>query len=359
MLRLFLAGDLMLGRGIDQILPHPCPPGLFEPWVKDARDYLRLMERRQGPLALPVSPAYPWGFTLKLLSRLKPQLRLANLETAVTARGSPWPGKDIHYRLNTANLAVLQAARPSALTLANNHVLDWGLLGLEDSLAALKKAGIPALGAGEDLAQAQAPAIFPLEQGRLLCFGCALADSGVPQDWAATDSRPGVWRLPSLDTASLAEVTGAIGAWRRPGDRVLLSIHWGGNWGYGIEPAQRNFAHGLVEAGVDLVHGHSSHHPKAMELYQGRLILYGCGDLINDYEGITTGLPYRDDLGLLYFPELAADGRLSALLAVPTRLRRFQLQPASKAESQFLQGIVEGQGLRFRTGAKGWLRLLP
>lgn len=73
---------------------------------------------------------------------------------------------------------------------------------------------------------------------------------------------------------------------RRPGDRVVLSLHWCGNWGYEIAREHRDFAHAVIdEAGIDLLHGHSSHHPMGIELYHGKAILYGCGDFLNDYEG--------------------------------------------------------------------------
>ena len=69
---------------------------------------------------------------------------------------------------------------------------------------------------------------------------------------------------------------------------MVASVHWGSNWGYDIPREQTVFAHRLIdEAGVDIIHGHSSHHVRAIEVYKDRLILYGCGDFLNDYEGIS------------------------------------------------------------------------
>src|SRR6202022_3829734 len=100
---------------------------------------------------------------------------------------------------------------------------------------------------------------------------------------------------------------------RGPGDLVIASIHWGSNWGWEIGDDQIRFAHQLVDGGVDLVHGHSSHHPRAIELYQGRLILYGCGAFIDDYEGISGHEEFRDDLRLMYFATLSVStGALEA-----------------------------------------------
>ncbi len=101
---------------------------------------------------------------------------------------------------------------------------------------------------------------------------------------------------------------------RQRGDVVIVSIHWGSNWGYGVDDDQVRFACRLIEGGVDVIHGHSSHHPRPVEVYRGRLILYGCGDCIDDYEGISGHEEFRDDLRLLYFPSVAADtGALDAL----------------------------------------------
>ena len=105
-----------------------------------------------------------------------------------------------------------------------------------------------------------------------------------------------------------------------PGDIIMASIHWGGNWGYEIPEAQIDFARGLIEEGVDLVHGHSSHHVKALEVYRRRPILYGCGDLLTDYEGIRGHEAYRGDLAIMYFIRFdLASNDLIDLQLVPCR----------------------------------------
>jgi poly-gamma-glutamate synthesis protein (capsule biosynthesis protein) len=124
--RLFLSGDVMLGRGVDQILPHPVDPALAEPYVRDAREYVALAEAVNGPIPRPVDPSYPWGEALDVLERAAPDARIVNLETAVTAGGERAPGKPLHYRMHPANLPALTVARPDVCVLANNHVLDHG-----------------------------------------------------------------------------------------------------------------------------------------------------------------------------------------------------------------------------------------
>jgi poly-gamma-glutamate capsule biosynthesis protein CapA/YwtB (metallophosphatase superfamily) len=339
---LCLGGDVMTGRGIDQIQRHRCDPRLYEPWVHDARDYRRLAEQANGPIPAPVDPAYCWGEALAEIEARQPDLRLINLETAITARGAPWPGKGIHYRMHPDNLGMLTAARPDCCVLANNHVLDWGREGLDDTLAVLAQAGIAHAGAGPDAAAAEAPAVLPLPGGgRLLVFARATADSGVMEDWPATAQRSGVALLDGLGEASAQAFAAEVARWRRPGDLVLLSVHWGGNWGADVPAPQRRFARRLVDLGaVDLVHGHSSHHARAPEVWRGRLIVYGCGDLINDYEGIGREGPYDPAAVCLWFPRLARDGALQGLEVVPLRLRRLQLVRADAEARHSLRALL-------------------
>jgi poly-gamma-glutamate synthesis protein (capsule biosynthesis protein) len=360
---LFVCGDVMTGRGIDQALPYPCDPVLHEPYVKDARDYVDLAERAHGPIARPLAFPHIWGDALAELDRQRPEVRLINLETSVTTSTDAWPGKGIHYRMNPRNAPCLTAARIGCCALANNHVLDWGYSGLAETLATLKRAGIAAAGAGADLAEASAPAALRLPGGaRVLVFSAGLATSGVFTEWAAAGGRPGVWLLPARPTAAVAEVRERVESARRDGDIVVVSLHWGGNWGHRVPASERELAYGLVEqARVDLVHGHSSHHPKAIEVYRGKLILYGCGDLLTDYEGISGYEEFRGELSCLYFAHLEASGKLAELTMAPTCMRRLRVNRASDADARWLADSLDRQcrsfGTRVERRADGSLAL--
>src|SRR5215475_9764475 len=157
-LRIFLCGDVMTGRGIDQALPHSVNPILYEPYVRDAREYVALAEKANGPIPRPLSFDYIWGDALPELERS--DLRIANLETSVTAAETPWPEKEIHYRMHPQNIDCLIAAQISACALANNHVLDWGYDGLSETLKTLDAASIAHSGAGNDAEQAVKPAVL-------------------------------------------------------------------------------------------------------------------------------------------------------------------------------------------------------
>ena len=348
---LFLAGDVMTGRGIDQVLPHPCEPALFEDVARSALDYVELAERAHGPVNKPVDFAYVWGEALGELERRRPAARIVNLETSVTTSQAAEP-KGINYRMNPANIAVLRAAKIDCAVLANNHVLDWGELGLLDTLVALKTAGIQTAGAGSTHSEASQPAIIEVGATCRICvygFGCA--DSGIPYHWAAGKRRPGVRPLTDLSKRTAEQIAAEIIGQKEAGDITVISIHWGANWGYRIAFGQQAFARALIDLGAcDILHGHSSHHARAIEVYRGRLILYGCGDFINDYEGIRGYDAYRGDLSVMYLPCLnAASGELEALTLVPFQMRRFRLQRASLADTEWLRTVLNRESGQFKT----------
>lgn len=338
MVTVFVCGDVMLARGIDQILAEPCDPALYEPYVTDARDYVALAEQASGPIPRAAPAAYPWGDALALLDAASPDVRIVNLETSITRGGEHDRDKHIHYRVSPANAATLAAGKVDVCALANNHVLDWGERGLVDTLDALDRLAIRRCGAGRDLDEALRPAVIELgERGRIVVFAIGCSDAGVPPRWAATEAHPGVLAAAHLGAPTIRQLARAIAPWRQPRTRIVLSIHWGANWGFAIPPAHRQFAHAMIDdAGVDLVHGHSSHHVKGIEVHHGRPILYGCGDLLTDYEGIRGNEGYRGELGLIYLVGLAGDGALARLDLVPTRVRRFRITAADGEDARWL-----------------------
>jgi poly-gamma-glutamate synthesis protein (capsule biosynthesis protein) len=348
---IFLCGDFMTGRGIDQVLPHPSPPRIYEPYVTDSSEYVRLAETTHGPIPKPLGFAAVWGDALAELNQRAPDMRMINLETAVTRSEDYWKGKAIHYRMHPANAPVLTAAGINVAALANNHVLDWGYSGLAETIETLMKHHISFAGAGRRN-EAEAPAIVGLGgKARVVVFSLAAKTSGVPDAWAATDDRPGVNLLPDLSEATIQRISGQVRRVKKQGDVVIASIHWGPNWGYAVSADETRFSHGLIdEAGIDVVHGHSSHHVKAIEVYRGKLVLYGCGDLLNDYEGIGGYEAFRGDLGLLYFARISSEtGRLLSLNLTPTQIRHFRVNYASPGDAAWLAQILNREGRSFGT----------
>ena len=349
-LTLLMGGDVMLGRGVDQILPHPGDPQLQEPYVHDARRYVDLAEKANGPIGRPVAYSWPWGDAVELVDAIDPDARLINLETSITADGAFAPGKAIHYRMHPDNISSLTAFRPGVCALANNHILDFGHSGLTDTVAALAGVGIPCAGAGIDLRAARMPAVVNTSGGRRVVVGSvASPTSGVPESWAAGHDRPGVSLIPDLsDRDATNDIAAAVLDNKRDADIAVVSVHWGPNWSYAVTAEERQFAHRLIDAGVDVVHGHSSHHPRPIEIYRRRPILYGCGDVIDDYEGIGGHEPFRSHLRLLYVASVDPDsGNLLSLRMIPLRVRRIRLERAGPEETEWLRRTIEHISRRF------------
>ncbi|MGZ4510726.1 MAG: CapA family protein [Mycobacterium sp.] len=345
-----LGGDVMLGRGVDQILPHPGDPELRESYLRDSLAYVRLAEHAHGPIARPVDWQWPWGEVLPLLDEAAPDVRVINLETTITAGGDFADGKAVCYRMHPDNLPALTALRPDVCSLANNHILDFGYRGLVDTMAALTGAGIQGVGAGPDLPAARQPAVVRIrDECLVLVSSVAMQSAGVPASWAARHDRPGVRLIRDASVRDVAdEVAAEVLAHKRDGHIAIVSVHWGSNWGYGIAQSEIAFAHRLIDAGVDIVHGHSSHHPRPIEIYRGKPILYGCGDVIDDYEGIGGRESFRADLRLLYLTRIdPASGQLISLRMIPLRVRQMRLERATQCDAEWLRAIIEKTSSRF------------
>ena len=355
LLTIFLSGDVMTGRGIDQALPHPSNPLLHEPYVTNARDYVALAQHANGPFSYPVDFAYIWGDALEEWERRAPDLRIINLETGITQSSDFWKGKGVHYRMHPKNTAVLATAKIDFCSLANNHILDWGYTGLMETMETLSKWKVMVAGAGRNRQEAGAPAVFEIHgKGKVSVFSYGFESSGIPADWAATDARPGVNLLEDLSDKTAESLKERIHEVVRSPAITIASIHWGGNWDYQISKAQIEFTHKLIdEAGIDLIHGHSSHHVKGIEVYNGKLVLYGCGDFLNDYEGIGGYEEFRGDLSLMYFASLdPSNGKLVQMRMVPTRMNRFRVTRASDEEAIWLRNTLNRESQRFGTQVK-------
>jgi poly-gamma-glutamate synthesis protein (capsule biosynthesis protein) len=152
-----------------------------------------------------------------------------------------------------------------------------------------------------------------------------------------------------MSDRSAGAIADRVLALKGPGDIAIVSVHWGSNWGYDVDAAQIRFAHRLIDEGVDLVHGHSSHHPRPIEVYRGKLIMYGCGDTIDDYEGISTFEAFRHELRLLYFASVDSECGTVFLRMVPMRMRRMRLERAPDQDAEWLHATVAEMSRRFGT----------
>ena len=285
MLTLALIGDVMLGRGVAAALKAMQPQDM-------------------------------WGDVLPHL--LLADLRIANLECALTRHAQPWTHswKMYHFRADPAAVRFLQAARIDACSLANNHTLDFEARGLRDTLRTLDAAGICHAGAGLYLDEAAAPALLDVH-GASPCRVALLACTDNQPDFAATRQLPGTHFLEaSLEDDTLARVADAIARARAAGaDWVVFSNHWGANFVERPAPDFRRFARRVIELGADVYYGHSAHLCQGIEIHQGRPILYDTGDFIDDY---AVDPVLRNDRSCLF-----------RLTFEPGRLRRIELLPVT------------------------------
>jgi len=266
----------------------------------------RLVSREIGQR----SPESFWGDTLPLLRGA--DAVVANLECAISARGAEWSRtpKVFHFRAAPAAIEVLKAAGVSYVSLANNHVLDYGEEALLDTLDLLDEAGIARAGAGRDLAEAKRAAQFAA--GRLRVADFSITDNEPP--FAATASSPGTCHVDPAHDAGGWPTAEAIAAERAAGvDLVLVSAHLGPNMV--LRPGARiqAFKRRLIEAGGDLLHGHSAHLFQGIEAMGRRTILHDTGDFLDDY---AVDPILRNDWSFLFLAEIDAGG-----------VRRLDLRP--------------------------------
>jgi poly-gamma-glutamate synthesis protein (capsule biosynthesis protein) len=251
----------------------------------------------------------------------RPSWLLVNLECALTARQERGPKAAPVFFFRAPpdlGVAALRAAHVSCVNLANNHVLDFGIAGLLETLAALDHAGIAHVGAGANLETAAAPRLFAVEGLRLAVLGFTDNEPG----WAAGPTHPGVHYAP-LDPgdAAFTALLDRIATAREQADLVVVSAHWGPNMREHPRPAARRAARLLVEAGAGVVHGHSAHVIQGVELIEGQPVLYDCGGLVDDY---AVDPVLRNDWSFLFL----LDHEHAELRAVPLQLDHCQTRTA-------------------------------
>jgi poly-gamma-glutamate synthesis protein (capsule biosynthesis protein) len=298
-LRLLFGGDLMLGR-------------------------------LAGDALLREGPDYPLGALAPLLRSA--DLAIANLECAICAPAERWHGapKAYYFRAPTLAGQVLQDAGIGLVSLANNHVLDYDVQGLLETLRILDAHGIAHAGAGVDLAAAQAPVIVERKGVRIgMAAFCDHQD-----DFAATAEHPGMaWLGLHDEAAAIDAFARALAPLRAEGVRwPILSLHWGPNMVNEPAPHQRRLARAAIEVGWKIVYGHSAHVFQGVELHEGCPILYAAGDLVDDY---AVDPAFRNDHQLLFALELGEDA-IERIVMHPLFIRRCRVFPANSAQRAWI-----------------------
>lgn len=323
-MQIALTGDVMLGRLVDQYVI-----------------------RNQS-----IGPDKIWSDVLPLM--LKADRRLINLECVISDQGREWKpdSKAFHFRAHPRAIDFLRAAKIDCVTLANNHVLDYGTDALLECLALLDRAGIKRTGAGASLSEALTPAVVDLPQGRL---GVVSLTDNEPE-WEAGEKKPGTHYI-EYDAKGLAEpyrsrLEQLLKQARRRADLVMVSAHIGPNWGP-PSVAMRVLAHQIIDFGAELYWGHSNHTVQGIELYKSKAILYSTGDFIDDY---AVDPAERNDLSFLFLLDLER-GRIARVVLHPVCIEDFYVRLAKDEEVAFLQRTMQakcaaiGSRIVFQNGA--------
>jgi poly-gamma-glutamate synthesis protein (capsule biosynthesis protein) len=273
-------------------------------------------------------PSYPWGDTLPVLKSA--DFTIVNLESVIARDGQPWARwpKVFHFRADPVAITSLEMAGIDCVALANNHVLDFEEEALKEMLSLLDKSGIRHAGAGLNLDDARRPVLLQNEKLKLAVVAFTDNEPG----WAATAKKIGINYLEiSTTEESLNLVRQSINQSRTSGaDLVMFTVHWGPNMVERPSLLFQQFAHAVIDAGVDIFHGHSSHIFQGIEIYKSKTIIYDAGDFVDDYAVDPT---LRNDRGLMYRLSVA-DKKVKEIELLPVFISRCQVNLAIAAQRE-------------------------
>lgn len=315
-MKIALTGDVMLGRLVDQYV---------------------IQNRSVRPEAL-------WGDVLPIM--LSADCRLINLECVISDRGDEWRPKTkaFHFRARPRAVDFLIAVKINGVTLANNHVQDYGPEALLDCFQLLDQAGIKRAGAGATMDEAVAPFVLDLPEGRVAVV--AMTDN--EPEWEATKTKPGVnyvwYGDRGLNEPYRTRIAQTLLSARQQANLVIVSAHVGSNWGAPPMEIQA-LAHELIDMGADLYWGHSNHTPQGIELYQEKPILYSTGDFVDDY---WVDKDERNDLSFLFMLQVE-QGRIARIRLHPTCIEDLGVRLAKEQEREFLVRTMQSKCRAFGT----------
>lgn len=274
---LALAGDVMLGRGVEKKLAEGA-----DVWT----DVAAILTKAD---VTHINHEFVW----------------------TTATDVPTP-KAFAFKADPQFAGVLTKAGIDSVSLANNHAFDFGVRGFDDTLVALDKLGILRSGAGDSPEAARAPSCLTTH-GKKICF---VSFTNNMPEWNVDLGKPGVFYLPILEKY-LPPLLQAIRDTKKSGaDVIVVSAHWGRNWDKTPPEGFSEFARSALDAGADVFHGHSGHVIQGVEWHAGKPIFYCMGDLIDDY-AVQSG---RNDLGYVATVTIGADAKILQAEIHPTKI---------------------------------------
>ncbi|MBU1533860.1 CapA family protein [Myxococcota bacterium] len=212
--------------------------------------------------------------------------RFANLEVSITARKSRWVKKKYTFRATPAQAMSLLSLKLDVVSLANNHMLDFGPRGLTDTMTWLTKHTIAFTGAGANSKAARRGVTLDLKGTKAIFLAY---NERPPKSFFATKRRPGTARLYE------PQIIHDIKRLKKKDNLVFVSLHWGTEHTDIPRPYQVKRAHRLIRAGADAIIGHHPHRPQSLEMYRGKPVIYSLGNFIS---GFANPL-YRDNIAVV------------------------------------------------------------
>eukprot|EP01084_Bolivina_argentea_P282692 483955_1 len=371
--RIFLTGDIMIGRGVDQILRYPSDPSLAYT-TKTAKFYITKAEEINGKFPSYETTSkneYIWGDLMQSLNHYNPDVKLINLETTITTSNDYFPERAVHYRMHPQNIYTLKTLETHTnnnnlvCNIANNHILDYGYNGLNETIKTLYNNNISYVGVGLNINDAWKPVIIalPSKNCRIFIFGCGTQSGYIPEQWTATNTKSGINMVNPYNHSKvyiqniMKHIKKHVLLYHKRDNMkniIILTIHWGSHYAFQIEQDFITFAHVLIdyneenEIGIDMIHGHSSHNIKGFEIYKNKAIFYGCGNFINDYEGRPSHSEFHKYLGFMYFVDLNVNnGNVNNVFLKGTHIKQFSITYAKDEYLMWLYYTINKLCQRF------------
>lgn len=248
-----------------------------------------------------------WGNTLPILR--SSNILVGNLETTLTTSEDKWPDKAFNFKLDPKYASILSFPRFDFLSLANNHILDFGLPGLFSTLTTLDSLGIHHAGAGFNLGIAQKTAVLPLSNGKFLHI---ISAADHYDYWAAnlknSKGLEGIFWFDLQNPNNLLSFVSDYSSKLSSKDVLMTSLHWGPNWEATVSNEKRYLAYQLAHLGVKVVHGHSAHHLQSVEMINDSTIFYSMGDFIDDYK---VKEEFSSNIGAIATLDIKGNGRVA------------------------------------------------
>jgi hypothetical protein len=278
---------------------------------------------------------YPfWKIKQELL---KYDFIFANMESPITTRGEPVEDKPYVFRVKPDDAVCLRDLKIDAVSISNNHLMDYNSEGMEDTIKTLDRLNIRHTGGGRNLAEARRPALLKYGDTNIVILAYC---NRPPEDYYATDSTPGITPI------DLAMIREDIESYKLPTNIVVVSLHWGIEQTHEPLPAQVSEAHAIIDAGADAIIGHHPHWPQGIELYRGRPIIYSLGNFINGYINPVE----RDNIAAAFYYN-GHSLELVKIVPLAGRNRQIKFQPRvleGKQATDFLK-LIRSLSLKLKT----------